>query len=37
MILVDEENMQKYVENLCDLSAPIAERVDSLFCLRSFK
>jgi len=37
MIFVDENNMQKYVDNLCDLSAPIAERVDSLFCLRSFK
>jgi len=37
MIFVDENNMQKYVDNLCDLNAPIAERVDSLFCLRSFK
>jgi len=37
MILVDSENMQQYVETLCDLNAPIAERVDSLFCLRSFK
>lgn len=36
MIIVDTENMQKYVENLCDLQAPIAQRVDSLFCLRAF-
>jgi deoxyhypusine monooxygenase len=36
MILVDQE-LQEYSKTLCDLSAPIAERVDSLFCLRSFK
>ena len=37
MIIVDTENMTPYVDNLADVSAPIAERVDSLFCLRAFK
>ena len=37
MILVDHEDLDRYAEVLCDLKAPIAERVDSLFCLRSFK
>jgi hypothetical protein len=37
MIIVDHEDMNKYIDNLCDLQAPIADRVDSLFCLRSFK
>ncbi len=29
--------MNKYVDNLCDVSAPIARRVDSLFCLKVFE
>jgi len=36
MIIVDTDDMNKYVENLCDTKAPIAQRVDSLFCLRAF-
>jgi len=36
MIIVDTENMNKYVESLCNLEAPIVERVDSLFCLTAF-
>ncbi len=37
MIIVDTDNMTKYVDNLCDTTAPIAQRVDSLFCLRAFE
>lgn len=37
MIIVDTDNMHKYVDSLCDPQQPIAERVDSLFCLRAFK
>lgn len=37
MIIVDTENLNKYIENLCDLQAPIAQRVDSLFCVRAFE
>jgi hypothetical protein len=37
MIVVDQENIQKYIESICDVNQPIAERVDSLFCLRSFQ
>jgi hypothetical protein len=37
MIIVDTDNMQKYVESLADVQAPIAQRVDSLFCLRAFE
>ena len=36
MIIVEQENLGKYAQNLCNTQAPIAERVDSLFCLRSF-
>jgi hypothetical protein len=37
MIFVDTEDMSKYIDNLCDLNAPIAQRVDSLFCMRAFE
>ena len=37
MIIVDQTDINKYAEVLCDINAPIAERVDSLFCLRSFE
>jgi hypothetical protein len=37
MIIVDTENLNKYIDNLCDLQAPIAQRVDSLFCIRAFE
>lgn len=37
MIIVDTENITKYIDDLCNPECPIAERVDSLFCLRSFK
>ena len=37
MIFVDHNDMNKYIENLCDEGAPIVERVDSLFCMRSFE
>ena len=36
MIIVDTNDLEKYSKNISDLQAPIAERVDSLFCLRSF-
>ena len=36
MIIVDKEDLGKYSDTLIDVKAPIAERVDSLFCLRSF-
>lgn len=37
MIIVDTDNMEKYVQNLSDVAAPIEQRVDSLFCLRAFE
>ena len=37
MILVDHEDLNKYATCLKDVNAPIPERTDSLFCLRSFK
>ena len=37
MIIVDHSDLNRYAGTLKDLSAPIAERVDSLFCLRSFE
>ena len=37
MIIVDHTDMNKYIDNLCDVQAPIAKRVDSLFCMRSFE
>lgn len=36
MIIVDHNDMNKYISDLCDAEVPIAQRVDSLFCLRSF-
>ena len=36
MIIVDHSDLDKYSNTLKDLNAPIAKRVDSLFCLRSF-
>lgn len=36
MIIVDHTDLEKYGQVLKDVNAPIAERVDSLFCLRSF-
>ena len=37
MIIVDTNDLQKYSNCLNDVKAPIAERVDALFCLRSFE
>jgi len=37
MIIVDHSDLDKYSTVLKDVNAPIAERVDSLFCLRSFE
>ena len=37
MILVDQEDISKYSTTLNDVKAPIAERVDSLFCLKAFE
>ena len=36
MIIVDHTDLEKYSGTLKDVNAPIAQRVDSLFCLRSF-
>ena len=36
MIFVDHSDLGKYGAVLKDVNAPIAERTDSLFCLRSF-
>lgn len=36
MIIVDHNDLDKYASVLKNLEAPIAQRVDSLFCLRSF-
>ena len=36
MIIVDHSDVAKYAAVLKDVNAPIAERTDSLFCLRSF-
>jgi len=37
MILVDQEDINKYSRTLSDVNAPIAERVDSLFCIKAFE
>lgn len=37
MIIVDHTDINKYGQTLQDPAQPIAERVDALFCLRSFK
>ena len=37
MIIVDHNDLNKYAEVLKNVEAPITERVDSLFCLRSFE
>ena len=37
MIIVDHNDLDQYASVLKDTQAPIAERVDSLFCLRSFE
>ena len=37
MIIVDHSDLDKYATVLKDVNAPIAQRVDSLFCLRSFE
>ena len=37
MIIVDTNDLEKYARTISDVKAPIAERVDSLFCLRSFE
>ena len=37
MIIVDHNDLDKYSRTLKDVSAPIAQRVDSLFCMRSFE
>jgi deoxyhypusine monooxygenase len=37
MIVVDHTDIDKYAGTLCNLEAPIAERVDALFCLKSFE
>ena len=36
MIFVDHNDLDQYANVLKDTQAPIAKRVDSLFCLRSF-
>ena len=36
MIIVDHNDLSRYSTTLKDTGAPIAQRVDSLFCLRSF-
>jgi deoxyhypusine monooxygenase len=35
--IVDHTDIDKYSETLCNLQAPIAQRVDALFCLKSFE
>mmetsp|Transcript_4427 Transcript_4427/g.7537 ORF Transcript_4427/g.7537 Transcript_4427/m.7537 type:complete len:112 (+) Transcript_4427:25-360(+) len=37
MIAVDLEDLTKYESVLSDPSQPIADRVDSLFCIKAFK
>ena len=37
MITVDLEDLKKYETNLSDPTAPIADRTDSLFCIKAFK
>lgn len=37
MIIVDTENIQKYIESLCNVTQSVVQRVDSLFCLKSFE
>ena len=36
MITVDLENLNQYEKVLSDTSAPVADRVDSLFCMKAF-
>jgi hypothetical protein len=36
MIIVDHNDLSKYTDVICDPEQPIAERVDALFCIRSF-
>jgi hypothetical protein len=36
MITVDLEDLQKYEATISDTKAPIADRVDSLFCIKAF-
>ena len=36
MITVDLEDLEKYEATLSDTAAPIADRVDSLFCIKAF-
>ena len=36
MITVDKENLAQYEKTLSDVSAPISDRVDSLFCMKAF-
>jgi hypothetical protein len=36
MITVDLTDLHKYEEILCDKSAYMADRVDSLFCIKAF-
>lgn len=37
MITVDLEDLKRYEDVLGDPAAPIADRVDSLFCIKAFK
>ena len=37
MIAVDLDNLQKYESVLSDPGAPVADRVDSLFCIKAFQ
>ena len=37
MITVDLEDLKRYEGVLSDTAAPIADRVDSLFCIKAFK
>lgn len=37
MITVDLEDLTKYEATLSDTKAPIADRVDSLFCIKAFQ
>ena len=36
MISVDKDDLKKYETVLSDTSAPISDRVDSLFCMKAF-
>ena len=37
MITVDLEDLNQYASVLADKAAPMADRVDSLFCIKAFK